>query len=67
MFGISTEDIEDLKQKMGKRGMSETDIAQKYDRHYSYFVRKCRRAIPEPVKLLTQLELVRAVAQGVLV
>lgn len=56
MFGIDADDVRSLKADLQRKGMTTEEVDRYYVTNYDYFVRRCRRCIPEPDHLVASLQ-----------
>lgn len=52
LFAINDDDVLRAMQQLLDRGFTRAEVHDKYQTHYEYFVRICRRRIPDPKALL---------------
>jgi hypothetical protein len=64
-FGIDAGDVIAIKAKLSERGMTDPEIELMYKRNYCYFLRRCRRHVPEPASLKKRLAAVMLLAKQV--
>ncbi|CBN79572.1 hypothetical protein Esi_0011_0164 [Ectocarpus siliculosus] len=59
------DDIKEVEQALGSKGMIPEAVAEYKDKNWTYFVRNCRRLVPEQKRLLERFNLVISQFQNV--